>query len=97
MEKVSIPLFGSETIEVPELFAFPTKKGFKLASPVTKSNNLSTRKGLKAIKILKQPIKNSILMEHTNELIPLTHFSKKDIETIESHFNQIAEQEKQKE
>jgi len=84
--KVNIPLMNTQEIAVPEFFATPNKNGYKLVNPLTKSRNLSNRDGKPSIKILRKPIENMVIMEHSTEPISLSKFSKKDREVINKHF-----------
>jgi len=89
-EVVSVPLIGSQSVAVPEFFATPLKKGgFKLVNPLTKVRNVATRGGQKSIRLIRKPVENMILMEHSTEPIPLKAFSKKDRDTIDTHFKVV--------
>jgi len=91
---VEIPIMNTQEIAIPEFFATKNtnKKGvvsYKLVNPLTKTRNLSKRKGEPSIKLIRKPIDHMILMEHSTEPIPLSMFSKKDREIINNHFKVI--------
>jgi hypothetical protein len=91
---VEIPIMNTQEIAIPEFFATKNtnKKGvvsYKLVNPLTKIRNLSKRKGEPSIKLIRKPIEEMILMEHSTEPIPLSMFSSKDRETINKHFKVV--------
>lgn len=86
LKEVEVPLFASQTLVMPEYMAVRTKKGFKLVNPLTQERNLSTRKGETAIKLLRKPVKDMILLEGIDMPIPMKLFSKKDRELIDKSF-----------
>lgn len=99
--KVDIPMVNTQTIAIPEFFANKNtdKKGkitYRLVNPLTKTRNLSRRNGETSIKLIRKPITNMILMEHSTEPIPLSLFSKKDRAIIDTHFK-VIEEHKEKE
>jgi len=89
LKEVEVPIFGSETLVMPEYMAVRTKKGFKLVNPLTQERNLSTRKGETAIKILRKPVKDMVLLEGIDMPIPMKLFSKKDRELIDKSFENV--------
>jgi hypothetical protein len=86
---VEVPVMGGSEIAIPEWFATPTKKGWKLVNPLTDSRNLSKRKGQLSIKLLRKPVENMVIMEHQTEPIPLSQFPAKDRKIIDEHFKVI--------
>jgi len=86
---VRVPIMSGSEIAIPEYYATPTKKGWKLVNPLTDSRNLSSRKGQLSIKLLRKPVENMVIMEHQTEPIPLSKFNRADRETINSHFRAI--------
>lgn len=93
---VEVPVMGGSEIAIPEWFATPTKKGWRLVNPLTDSRNLSRRKGQLSIKLLRKPVEDMIIMEHQTEPIPLSQFSPKDRKIIDEHFK-VVEKNKGKE
>ena len=94
--KVELPMVNQSSIAVPEFFANKNvdKKGkitYRLVNPLTKTRNLSKRNGETSIKIIRKPIENMVIMEHQTEPIPLSLFSKKDREIIDTHFKVVSE------
>lgn len=92
--KVDLPLMNKQEIAVPEYFANKNvsktgKVSYRLVNPLTKTRNLSKRSGETSIKLIRKPVEHMVLMEHSNQPIPLALFSKKDRETINSHFKVV--------
>ena len=88
-DNVSLPLFGEIDLHLPEFFVIKMKKGYKLVSPVTKNGAISSRKGEKAFKIIKNESNELFLHEPSFPKIHLKEFSKKDRDTIEKYFHKI--------
>ena len=86
---VDIPIVGSNTLIFPEYLAQPTKNGYKLVNPLTQQRHLATRAGKTAVKLVRKPVPDLILLEGQNEPIPLKMFSKKDRTIIDTHFDNI--------
>jgi hypothetical protein len=89
--KVDVPILGEQSVAIPEFFAVKAKKGYRLVNPLTKTRNLSSRKGEPSIKLIRKPVEDMIIMSHQSEPVPLTAFSKKDRETIHTHFKVVQE------
>ena len=87
-EVVSLPLFGGLELHVPDLFVIKMKKGYKLISPTTKTGALTSRKGEKAFKIIKNEKNELFLHEHPFPKIQLKDFSKKDQNIMQKYFPQ---------
>ena len=92
--KLELPLMSQTSIAIPEFFATKNinKNGivsYRLVNPLTKTRNLSKRNGETSIKLIRKPIDDMIIMEHTTEPIPLKLFSKKDRAIIDTHFKVI--------
>jgi hypothetical protein len=88
-DNVSLPLFGEIDLHLPDFFVIKIKKGYKLVSPVTKTGAISSRKGEKAFKIIKNESNELFLHEPSFPKIHLKEFSKKDRDTIEKYFHKI--------
>ena len=86
---VDIPIVGSNTLIFPEYLAQPTKNGYKLVNPLTQQRHLATRAGKTAVKLVRKPVPDLILLEGQNEPIPLKMFSKKDRTIIDTHFDNV--------
>lgn len=52
-----LPQFGSTTVSMPPFFAVPTKKGWRLANPLTEMRNLSTRKETLSVSLKRSNVK----------------------------------------
>jgi len=94
-DSVIIPIMNKTEIALPEYFAeqlINKKTGaisYKLVNPLTKVRNLSTRKKKKSIKLIRKPIEDAVIMEHSQDPIPLSLFSKTDQDIINKHFDII--------
>ena len=88
-DNISLPLFGEIDLHLPDFFVIKIKKGYKLVSPVTKTGAISSRKGEKAFKIIKNESNELFLHEPSFPKIHLKEFSKKDRDTIEKYFHKI--------
>jgi len=103
-EMVQLTEFGKPKLTLPEFFVVERKithqigkkKGttetkYQLVNPLTKTRNLSTRKGKPSIRIVRKPIKNDFihLSHKPDEPIPLSLFSTKDRETIRKNFEMV--------
>ena len=90
-DKVSAPIFGESELILPEWFVMPMgKKGrYKLVNPTSQERNLSTRGGKKAMKLIRKPVKNAVLVEGMSDQIPIELFTKKDREIIKNHFKLV--------
>ena len=87
-EVVSLPIFGGVEIHVPDLFVIKIKKGYKLISPTTKTGALTSRKGEKAFKIIKNEKNELFLHEPPHSQIHLKDFNKKDQNIMQKYFPQ---------
>lgn len=87
MDIVNLPLFGKIDVHVPDFFVIKMKRGYKLISPTTKSGAITSRKGEKAFKVVKNEKNELFLHEHPFPQIHLKDFSKKDRETMEKYFH----------
>jgi len=100
-EMVKLTEFGEPKLTIPEFFVVERKithqtgkkKGttetkYQLVNPLTKTRNLSTRKGQPSITILRKPIQNDFihLSHKPDEPIPLSLFSTKDRDIIRKNF-----------
>ena len=94
-EVVSLPIFGGVEVHVPDLFVIKMKKGYKLISPVTKTGALTSRKGEKAFKIIKNEKNELFLHEHPHPQIHMKDFNKKDQNTMQKYFPQQQQQPQQ--
>jgi hypothetical protein len=103
-EYVDLTTFGEPKLTIPEFFVVERKvthqigkkKGttetkYQLVNPLTKTRNLSTRKGKPSITILRKPIQNDFihLSHKPDEPIPLSLFSTKDRDLIRKNFDVI--------
>jgi len=87
--QVQVPIFGSETLVMPEYMAIKTKKGYRLVNPLTQERNLSTRNHQTSIKILRKPVKDMVLLEGIDVPISMSLFSKKDRMLIDKAFETV--------
>lgn len=96
--KVDIPIMGETSLIVPEYFAIRTKNGYKIVSPMSQERNLSSRQGVKSLKIVRKPIGDMALVREdgSEEPLPILAFSKKDQTLIQNHFK-VVEQFKDRE
>jgi len=103
-EMVKLTEFGEPKLIIPEYFVVErkithqtgkkegtTETKYQLVNPLTKTRNLSTRKGEPSITILRKPIQNNFihLSHKPNEPIPLSLFSTKDRELIRKNFEML--------
>lgn len=88
---VEVPVVSQPKLIVPEYFATPTKKGYKLINPLTQERNLAKRGGETSIRIIQKPIKDMVLLEGNAEPIPITLFGKKDREKLIEHHKLLTE------
>ena len=90
-DEVEAPVFGESELILPEYFVMPFgKQGkYKLVNPTSQERNLSTRKGKKALKLIRKPVKNAVMVEGMSDKIPIELFSKKDQAIIKKHFKLI--------
>jgi hypothetical protein len=103
-EMVKLTEFGEPKLTIPEFFVVTRqithqigkKKGitetkYQLVNPLTKTRNLSTRKGKPSITILRKPIQNDFihLSHKPDEPVPLSLFSTKDRDIIRKNFDVI--------
>lgn len=91
VNEVQAPLFGASELILPEYFVMPFGKmgKYKLVNPTSQERNLSSRKGQKALKLIRKPVKNAIMVEGMSDKIPIELFSKKDQKIIKTHFKLI--------
>lgn len=85
-EVVSLPIFGGLEVHVPDLFVIKMKKGYKLISPTTKTGAITSRKGEKAFKIIKNEKNELFLHEHPHPQIHMKDFNKKDRIVMQKYF-----------
>lgn len=91
---ITLPLFGSVTVNMPDYYVLPSKKPnqFKLVNGLTPSGKtITTRQGHKAIKI-KQNEKNELYLEEKdfgNPRIEYGMFSKADQKRLNKYFKPI--------
>jgi hypothetical protein len=85
-EDVSIKAMGAPELVLPEYFATPTKKGWKLVNPLTQERNLSTRDGQTSVRLSRKPVADAVYLEGDTKTIHLSLFSPKDRETIRNRF-----------
>jgi len=87
-----MPIATESQLILPEFFARKVmKKGkisYKLVNPMTKTRNLSSRKGEPVIKLSRRPVEHIVLDEENKE-IPIDLFPKKDREMIKNHFRVV--------
>ena len=88
-DSVSLPLFGEISLHLPEFFVIKMKKGYKLVSPVTKTGAITSRKGEKAFKLIKNEKNELFLHEPSFPQIHPKEFSKKDRATLEKYYHKI--------
>jgi hypothetical protein len=103
-EMVKLTEFGEPKLTIPEFFVVErkithqtgkkegkTETKYQLVNPLTKTRNLSTRKGQPSITILRKPIQNDFihLSHKPDEPIPLSLFSTKDRDIIRNNFDVI--------
>jgi hypothetical protein len=90
--EVVMPIARESELILPEFFAREVmKKGkisYKLVNPMTKTRNLSSRKGEPVIKLSRRPVEHIVLDEENKE-IPIDLFPKKDREMIKNHFRVV--------
>jgi hypothetical protein len=91
---VNLPIMSTQELVVPEFFANRNvlKSGkikWKLVNPLTKTRNLSKRKGDASVKIIRKPVEHMVLMSHSTTPIPINLFSKKDRDIINHHFKVV--------
>ena len=91
VNEVQAPLFGASELILPEYFVMPFGKmgKYKLVNPTSQERNLSSRKGQKALKLIRKPVKNAVMVEGMSDKIPIELFSKKDQKIIKTHFKLI--------
>ena len=87
-EVVTLPIFGGVELHIPDLFVIKIKKGYKLISPTTKTGALTSRKGEKAFKIIKNEKNELFLHEPPHPQIHLKDFNKKDQNIMQKYFPQ---------
>jgi len=89
-QRVPLPFFGDLELEIPPFFVVPTKKGWKLANPLTEIRNLATRKGQgKAISIVRKNTDGAVLKDGGAHEPRLDDFSGKDQRRIIKYFDDI--------
>ena len=88
-DSVSLPLFGNIDLHLPEFFVIKMKKGYKLVSPVTKTGAITSRKGQKAFKVVKNEKNELFLHEPSFPQIHPKEFSKKDRDILEKYYHKI--------
>ena len=89
IREVQVPIFGSETLVMPEFMAIKTKRGYKLVNPLTQERHLSTRNNQPSIRLLRKPVKDMVLLEGIDVPIPMSLFSKKDRALIDKSFETV--------
>jgi len=88
----NIPQFGSTTLKLPPFFAVPTKKGWRLANPLTEIRNLANRQHELSINIKRANVKKPELDFSVPRVLPrLEQFSKKDQDKLRAYIKAVEE------
>lgn len=78
-ELKDLPQFGTTTLKIPPFFAVPTKKGWRLANPLTEIRNLAQRQHTLSVKVKRSNVKTpEIDMSIPRKIPDIEDFSKKD-------------------
>ena len=90
-QQVPLPIFGDWELELPPFFIVKTKKGWRLANPLTEIRNLATRKGKgKSLQLVRRNTDGIGIEDKGEEEAPtLDEFSDKDQNKIIKYFTDI--------
>jgi len=87
-----LPQFGSTTLKIPPFFAVPTKKGWRLANPLTEIRNLANRQHKLSVNIKRSNVsKPEIDMSIPREIPTLQQFSAKDQAKLRANMEAVKE------
>ena len=85
-----LPQFGSATLKLPPFFAIPTKKGWKLANPLTEIRNLAKRQHTLSIKVKRSNVNKPELDLSVPRVVPtLEDFSAKDRKKLQDYYKAV--------
>ena len=84
-----LPQFGSTTLKIPPFFAVLTKKGWRLANPLTEIRNLAQRQHKLSINVKRANVKKPELDYSIPRTAPkLEDFPPKDRKKLEDYYSQ---------
>ena len=87
-----LPQFGSTTLKLPPFFAVPTKKGWRLANPLTEMRNLANRQHDLSVNIKRANVKKPELDFSVPRVKPtINDFSAKDQEKLKAYVKAVEE------
>ena len=87
-----LPQFGSTTLKIPPFFAVPTKKGWRLANPLTEIRNLAQRQHKLSIRVKRANVKTPELDLSIPRTAPkLDDFPPKDRAKLKEYYKAVNE------
>ena len=87
-----LPQFGDITLKLPPFFAVPSKKGWRLANPLTEMRNLANRKHQLSVDIKRSNVKKPELdMSAPREAPRIDDFSAKDQAKLKAYLKAVEE------
>lgn len=85
-----LPQFGNTTLKIPPFFAVPTKKGWKLANPLTEIRNLSQRQHKLSLMVKRSNVKKPEIDMSVPRRIPtIDQFSSGDQSKLRAYLEAV--------